>query len=340
MQKCRISVIIALFNKGPYIKRAIDSVLAQTFTDFELIVVDDGSTDDGVRIVEGLLDPRIRLIRQTHAGVAAARNTGIKSALGEWIAFLDADDILYNDALESHIGNIKKNPEIKWSAGFSNRRRADGTVEIMSFKEIAKKFFQEGIIVDYFIFVCNGDVFVCNGGGLDTDGVMIHREVFDRVGLMDTELKKGSDTDMWLRIAFEYPRLAHLNKAVAEYYIDTPGSISKSRDYSSVSMSLSRFLNKHIGLLKKTDGQRRESLIRLFNEKIRITIIFFSLNNRRDLAKSILRDYSDIIYNNKKCLYFILSNVPPCVIRMLYNLRKKVGTVFSDIGKGMHIKRS
>jgi glycosyltransferase involved in cell wall biosynthesis len=88
----RISVIIPLFNKAPFVARALQSVAAQTFTDFELIVVDDGSTDDGAKIVERFGDSRIRLIRQENAGPGAARNRGLAEARGELIAFLDADD--------------------------------------------------------------------------------------------------------------------------------------------------------------------------------------------------------------------------------------------------------
>ena len=88
----RISVIIPLFNKAPFIGRALQSVIAQTFTDFEVIVVDDGSMDDGARVVEQLDDSRIRLIPQDNAGPGAARNRGLAEARGELIAFLDADD--------------------------------------------------------------------------------------------------------------------------------------------------------------------------------------------------------------------------------------------------------
>jgi hypothetical protein len=88
----RVSVIIPLFNKAPYVARALASVTRQNFTDFELIVVDDGSTDEGPGIVEAYDDSRIRLITQENAGPGAARNRGLAEAQGELIAFLDADD--------------------------------------------------------------------------------------------------------------------------------------------------------------------------------------------------------------------------------------------------------
>src|SRR5437667_8237163 len=87
-----VSVIVPLFNKAPYIERALSSVAAQTHRDFELIVVDDGSTDEGPRIVEAFTDLPIHLISQENAGPGAARNRGLELAQGELVAFLDADD--------------------------------------------------------------------------------------------------------------------------------------------------------------------------------------------------------------------------------------------------------
>jgi hypothetical protein len=106
-----VSVIVPLFNKAPYVKRAIDSIVRQTHADFEVIVVDDGSTDGGDRIVASIADPRLRVIKQSNAGPGAARNAGIAAACGPLLAFLDADDEWKPTFLERSLALLEGEPE-------------------------------------------------------------------------------------------------------------------------------------------------------------------------------------------------------------------------------------
>ncbi|MGP1625027.1 glycosyltransferase family 2 protein [Prevotella koreensis] len=107
----KISVIIPLYNKEKIVERSVNSVLSQSFKNFELIIVDDGSTDNSFEIVNNIKDDRIRLMRQENGGPSKARNTGAKRACGEWIVFLDADDELLPSALEVFILSIKKHED-------------------------------------------------------------------------------------------------------------------------------------------------------------------------------------------------------------------------------------
>ena len=114
-----VSVIVSLYNKEKYIARALDSVLKQTWRDLEVIVVDDGSTDGGPKVVGGFRDDRVRLIRQKNVGPGAARNRGVRESSAPYVAFLDADDEWLPVFLETSLRRLRDNPECKAScAGF------------------------------------------------------------------------------------------------------------------------------------------------------------------------------------------------------------------------------
>jgi len=106
-----VSIIIPLYNKAHTLARALRSVLRQTYQDFEIVVVDDGSTDDSVSVLRGFSDARIRLLQQSNAGPGAARNRGVRESCGRFVGFLDADDELCPDFLERSLGNLKAHPQ-------------------------------------------------------------------------------------------------------------------------------------------------------------------------------------------------------------------------------------
>lgn len=123
----KVSVIIPLYNKEKYIARAIKSVLGQTYKEFELVVVDDGSTDQGPRIVKAITDSRLKLIQQDNSGPGAARNRGIKESIAPYLAFLDADDEWMPEFLEKYLEVIVGNPECAYVVGprFEGAYKAD-----------------------------------------------------------------------------------------------------------------------------------------------------------------------------------------------------------------------
>ena len=110
-----VSVVIPLYNKEKFIVRALKSVFAQTFQDYEVIVVDDGSTDRSMEVVAKCTDPRLRVIRQANAGPGAARNRGARESISKCVAFLDADDELLPNFLAENLSNLKENSDCMMS---------------------------------------------------------------------------------------------------------------------------------------------------------------------------------------------------------------------------------
>lgn len=117
----KFSVVMPLYNKAAYVTHAIQSVLNQSFTDFEVIVIDDGSSDGGADLVRAFHDPRIRVVQQANAGVSAARNRGIALAHGEWVALLDADDCHHPQYLETMLAVLQRYPEADMAASTYER---------------------------------------------------------------------------------------------------------------------------------------------------------------------------------------------------------------------------
>jgi glycosyltransferase involved in cell wall biosynthesis len=193
-----VSVIIPLYNKGPHIARALKSVLSQTTKNFEVIVVDDGSTDDGAEVVGKFYDPRIWLIQQENQGVSAARNRGIDSAKGELIAFLDADDEWLPEFLETILHLRWRFPGAGAYATAFIKEFSNGKYQKQIFSGIPSGNW-EGIIPSYFGSCAYGRLPV------RSSNVVIPKEVFFDVGMFPVGEWWGEDTDMWGRIALKYP---------------------------------------------------------------------------------------------------------------------------------------
>lgn len=183
------SVVIPLYNKERFVERAVESVLTQTWTNYEVVVVDDGSTDDGPSVVAKYLGPKVRLIRQRNSGVSAARNRGIAEARMPWIAFLDADDEYLPTRLERCAEFIAKFPNIGAVYTGVVHRTFSGPAVLDSTRS------SEGMVVDYLRFSIDGP-----GRGMYTSGVTVRADVFSSAGYFADGVKIGEDTDMWFRV--------------------------------------------------------------------------------------------------------------------------------------------
>jgi glycosyltransferase involved in cell wall biosynthesis len=206
----RFSVIIPLYNKAPYIRKAVESVMAQTCGDWELIVVDDGSTDGGGYNVKDISDSRIRLVRQENAGVGAARNKGVSLSTAPYITFLDADDWWEPTFLEEMSGLIARHPTAGiYGTGYyivKNGRKRLAPIGV-------SEEFAEGEINYCTVYAKT----LCMP--LTSITVAIPREVFDETGGFKPHLKLGEDFDLWIRIALKH-KVVLLNKPLSNYNQD------------------------------------------------------------------------------------------------------------------------
>ncbi|WP_082122612.1 glycosyltransferase family 2 protein [Methanoculleus sediminis] len=194
-----VSVVIPLYNKGPYIVRALNSVLAQTVRDFEVIVVDDGSTDGGAEMVGGFGDPRIRLIRQENRGVSAARNRGIDAARGELVAFLDADDEWTPRHLEALLQLRDKCPQAgAYGTAYLLQENAS-TIRTPSYSAAIPPEPWEGLLSSYFRDAILGSP------PISSSIVAVPRRVLNEMEGFYTGAWYGEDVDLWGRIALKYP---------------------------------------------------------------------------------------------------------------------------------------
>jgi glycosyltransferase involved in cell wall biosynthesis len=188
------SVIMPLYNKAPYIRRSLESVLQQTFREFEIIVIDDGSTDDGASIVSTYQDRRICLIRQENAGVSAARNRGIFAAKAEWISFLDADDEYFSNYLEKMHGHVLRHLDIGFA--FSNVL-FKGQSCLRARRMINTNAAHFEVIDDYCDFLCRHSL-----AGPHTSSIVVRKSLLQEVGCFPAGVTRGEDTVTWLRLGW------------------------------------------------------------------------------------------------------------------------------------------
>lgn len=195
-----VSVVIPCYRQGRFVAEAIESVLLQTYPALEIIVIDDGSPDDTATVVAQY--PTVRYVYQQNQGVSAARNTGLKRACGRYVNFLDADDRLLANALETGARYLDANPGWAFVAGKHRVISEDG-----SFFPGPK---QPAVIRDYYRELMEHNFIGCH------NSVMYRRDVLLSVGGFDQTLRAGEDWDMYLRIAQQFPIYYH-DEVVSEY---------------------------------------------------------------------------------------------------------------------------
>jgi glycosyltransferase involved in cell wall biosynthesis len=230
----RVSVIVPVRNCREYIHEALDSILTQSYTDFEIIVIDDGSDDFDYLSLQ-TLDTRIRVIRLEGVGVSRARNTGMSAARGELIAFLDADDVWFPGKLEAQVRYFERHPEvgvvfgrfIRWtqdeSGSFAPAASMVSDCSAISDEEPARS----GWIYDKLLM----------GLLVGMNTAMIRQVLFRRLGGFAEEMRIGEDYDFWLRAA-RITQMHALNGAVALYRIHSNSAMHRLSDINHMAVIL------------------------------------------------------------------------------------------------------
>ncbi len=299
------SIIIPLYNKENSIEKTLKSVFNQSFSDYEIIVINDGSTDKSEEKVKTFSDERLRLISTENKGVSQARNLGINESKGKLIAFLDADDYWFPTHLEvifqlhknySEAGLLATNYQFYYSDKKTIQPVFDG-IPMEKWNGIVPDFFKSSM--KYRLAW--------------TSAVSVRKEVFEKVGHFDENitLGAGEDTDMWIRIALNYP-VAFDNEVTAYYQMSTENRISLSRTLNRRFSKLDKFSKEeetNTSLKKYLDLYRSE----------------FALKHKLVGDLKLFHFYKRAI--SKENLHWktkLLFNMPTFLLQILYHFKKKL----------------
>lgn len=213
------SIIIPLYNKEEYIVKTVQSVLSQSYKYFELIIVNDGSTDTSLSLIQDIVDNRLRVISKPNGGVSSARNLGIKHATGKWITFFDADDIMYSNALDTYIRVMKQYPnyDIIVAATDQSKKKYNSTNKTY-------------LVDDYSLY--NAINYAKSGFSLiNTDCICVRKILLDKVGYFNEQYTHGEDQDLWIRLS-GVSKIVKIDKAIGLYVTDIPNN-STHTDFSN-----------------------------------------------------------------------------------------------------------
>jgi glycosyltransferase involved in cell wall biosynthesis len=234
-----VSIVITCFNYGHYLAGAIESVLAQTYRNFEVIVIDDGSTDNTMDLMVGLSrHPQVKYIRQNNSGQARAKNAGIIHSRGRFLAFLDADDLWESEKLEKQMPFFA-DPRV--GVVYSRARYIDEKGDILAFKESGKYLQPRSGKVTEHLFLDNFVLFSSS---------IVRRECLEKMNGFDETLSMGIDWDLWLRLSVVYS-FAYAEEPLLLYRTGHAGQMSRKTEERQRCSDriMAKFLMEHPGLL-------------------------------------------------------------------------------------------
>ncbi|WDF46957.1 glycosyltransferase family A protein [Chryseobacterium sp. KACC 21268] len=209
------SVVIPYYKKRQYIKRCIDSVLAQTYQNFEIIIVDDGSKDDLKYFLQESYSEKITLIQQSNQGVSASRNCGVMNSKYDYVAFLDADDFWQKDFL-LYVNKLIsiKNPDLINTGFTSNKSKLQRKNKKLIYRKISEK--------EYLLKSSYSAI-------IHSSSVIVKKELFKKTKGFDTSLRRGEDIDMWLRLVAQSNNFFKIKNILSYYDIEIVGQVTKEK---------------------------------------------------------------------------------------------------------------
>ena len=238
-QAKKVSVVITCYNYGKYLEHCLNSVLAQTYLNHEIIVVDDGSTDNTPEVMESFKHlPNLIYLRQRNSGQANAKNVGIINSSGEFVAFLDADDMWCADKLDKQM-QCFENTDV--GVVYCRAKYLDEDNNVFSY-DMTSPYLQpqRGIVTEWLFF----DNFV------QFSSTVVRRECFERFGLFDESLKMGIDWDLWLRISTSY-KFDYVDDRLFYYRMGHSGQMSRNVEERQRCSDriMENFIDKYPGVL-------------------------------------------------------------------------------------------
>lgn len=295
---CFFSVVIPLFNKVNFVENCLKSVLQQTHQEFEVIVVNDGSTDGSEHMVKKFKDSRIRLLSQKNRGASEARNEGILNAKGDYIALLDADDYWY----PHHLASLKQLIKLFPNAGFYGDRYEINSKDNATRLAVLPNYIENKpvIIRDYFKESL-ADPILCSCT------CAFRKDVFFEIGKFDPKLRTAQDLDFFVRGALKFPVAFH-PKVGLKYIKDSENNLAKSKFNSDRFYFVSKYKleeRQHPSLKNYLDVNRYALVIRC---KLEGDILW----------KKVISEIDPQNLNNKQ--KFLLK-LPPLLLRFLKTIQ-------------------
>lgn len=304
-----------LFNKRKYVADSLASVARQSFTDYEIIVVDDGSTDDGAQIVREMNLPNLRLIRQENAGVSVARNRCLAESSSEFVAFLDADDVWRQDHLK-HL----------WSLHVAF---PDASLLANSFQEVSAipdddvaTAVQYRGIEDFIAEAAAGCAWVF------TSAAMIHRDRCLSLGGFEADENRGEDIDLWIRMGSRFP--VALSDYVGSFYRRVDNSLTTSLSVLQPDIAMRR-IAATLGTETGMGPARRRAFKELYNRIAIANATDCLAKGQREAARMFLSLSSDTeVSRSRWRILQFLCLMPPSAVTKLARMRNRVRAVMES----------